>query len=391
MRGMAVPFRRVRGCGIGEGGQTRGAELRAEQQRQPQGRGQVQGHQGQRTGAAAKAGGQHRAPAARTVGKAAEPRRQPRFPEPAQGLQRTGQGGAADDEAAGKDQLAHMQGHHAAEGGGVDALEDQGHQQPGDEGTPHVGAAQMQARQQGRGGLARRSGGAAAAGDAGQGQRQARQRQGTEEQGHGGKAQQVGQEAAADHAHQAAQAHEAVVTTHEIAAIVLAGGRHQGEQGAEAQERPGQAPKAAQQQPERKGLGHAVQQGGRGGQHHGQGHAGALVDAGIEQAHQRVERQTHQPVDGQQHAHLPERGQAAFLPEQGQGDVEHGIAGQAKGRDHGHAAGQTPGRGVIRAGGGRGAHGPVLWYGLSPGAGPVRPRPAGPAVPGPGAGRSRQR
>ena len=56
MRGMAVPFRRVRGCGIGEGGQTRGAELRAEQQRQPQGRGQVQGHQGQRTGAAAKAG-----------------------------------------------------------------------------------------------------------------------------------------------------------------------------------------------------------------------------------------------------------------------------------------------------------------------------------------------
>jgi len=126
------------------------------------------------------------------------------------------------------------------------------------------------------------AGGAAAAGDAGQGQRQARQRQGTEEQGHGGKAQQVGQEAAADHAHQAAQAHEAVVTAHEIAAIVLAGGRHQGEQGAEAQERPGQAPKAAQQQPERKGLGHAVQQGGRGGQHHGQGHAGALVDAGIE-------------------------------------------------------------------------------------------------------------
>ena len=130
----------------------------------------------------------------------------------------------------------------------------------------------------------------AAPGDAGQGQRQARQRQGAEEQGHGGETQQIGQEAAANHAQQAAQAHEAVVAAHEIAAIVLAGGRHQGEQGAEAQERPGQAPEAAQQQPERKGLGHAVQQGGRGGQHHGQGHAGALVDAGIEQAHQRVER-----------------------------------------------------------------------------------------------------
>ena len=56
MRGMAVPFGRIRGGGIGESGQARGAELRAEQQRQPQGRGQIQGHQGQRTGAAAKAG-----------------------------------------------------------------------------------------------------------------------------------------------------------------------------------------------------------------------------------------------------------------------------------------------------------------------------------------------
>ena len=114
-----------------------------------------------------------------------------------------------------------MQGHHAAERGGVNALKDQRHQKARDKNAPHGRQAQMTPYQQGGGVPALCAVGSAAVGDESEGKGDGGQRQQTEEQGHGGETEDIGQQPAAEHARQTAQPHKTVVAAHEIAAIVL--------------------------------------------------------------------------------------------------------------------------------------------------------------------------
>ena len=154
---------------------------------------------------------------------------------------------------------------------------------------------------------------------------------------------QIRQQAAAQHARQTAQPDKAVITAHEIAAVFLARRLGQRKERPQPQQRPGQPPETAQQQPDGEGLRHPVQQGGSRSQQNGEQHARPAADAGVQPPHQRIERQTDQTVDRQQHPHLPERIQPALLPAQRQGNVQHGVPDETEGRDGRHDARKTQG------------------------------------------------